>query len=950
MVSGQTGGVRVVPVSGAWLVGRDVELDHLRDAIGRARAGETGCLLLAGEGGVGKSRLLRAAAASAKQDAVALLAARARLTTPAPFALVADALRSGLDAHHVADLGEPFVRGLRFILPELPAAEGGSDTDTGQLRLLALEAVIRVLRGVVERAGAAVLIADDLHVADPESIDAVRYVVGAQIAGLVVLGALRPGESADADALVRSLRRERLAAVLPVGPLPERAVGELVGALLGADPPAPLVADVLARTDGVPLLVEELVRGHVETGTVQFDDDRTLRWLGGAARVPGSIRDLVRGRLGAMMTEHREIVVAGAVIEDFHPALMREVTARPDAHIAAAVSAGVAAGLLEIGDGSVGFRHAILREAVLAVTVPQLVDGMHRRTAAALQHRDGPDARERCARHLVAAGEDDLAAAEFTRAAESWLADNAVLAADRAARNARQAARSPGMRAVAGDVLARALAAQGRWSEALDIDTVIVSEHGDTPARRLRRTLSALEGGRPALAESLLAEALAHGDADPQLLLAAGRAALVRGDADRALGSAREVLASPLGGLEERLGALDLEGRAFEFRGERDAACASWERQAREALAAGRVQAQLRAVVQLGRLELVTGERPNRLREAVLLARSAGSLVELSWAEENLAAGLALRGQLSEALAVVDGAIERCRELRLDRLAYAVAYRAIIRSFVDEDVEDELVHAETLAPTGDLRLLTAALRADICNRAGRWDDAIGWLEQTCDLLRSIPGVIPLNAPCWLPWLLAATGRLDAANAALKRARELPEHDWYDFRHVLVAGAIALLAGDADRVDTALTSATDRWPLDTAELRVLAAHILGEPNRRRWLREALDAYEAAGATLDADRVRQALRAAGGAVPRRRRRVDAIDATLAASGVTAREAQVLALVGAGLPNAEIGERLYVSVRTVEKHVSSLLAKLGARNRTDLARRAASIDPAFDAGPRS
>jgi DNA-binding NarL/FixJ family response regulator len=152
------------------------------------------------------------------------------------------------------------------------------------------------------------------------------------------------------------------------------------------------------------------------------------------------------------------------------------------------------------------------------------------------------------------------------------------------------------------------------------------------------------------------------------------------------------------------------------------------------------------------------------------------------------------------------------------------------------------------------------------------------------------------------------------------------------------------------VDTALTSATDRWPLDTAELRVLAAHILGEPNRRRWLREALDAYEAAGATLDADRVRQALRAAGGAVPRRRRRVDAIDATLAASGVTAREAQVLALVGAGLPNAEIGERLYVSVRTAEKHVSSLLAKLGARNRADLARRAASIDPAFDAGPRS
>ena len=244
----------VAPVGGVRLVGREVELERLRDAIGRARAGETGCMLLAGEGGVGKSRLIRAAAASAQHDAVALFAGRARLTTPVPFAVVADALRSGLGSHPGTDPGEPFARGLSLVLPELPAAEGGSDMDAGQLRLLALEAVIRVLRGVVERAGAAVLIADDLHIADPESIDAVGYVVGAQIGGLVVLGALRPGESADADALVRSLRRERLAAVLPVGPLPERAVGELVGALLGADPPAPLVADVLARTDGVPLL------------------------------------------------------------------------------------------------------------------------------------------------------------------------------------------------------------------------------------------------------------------------------------------------------------------------------------------------------------------------------------------------------------------------------------------------------------------------------------------------------------------------------------------------------------------------------------------------------------------------------------------------------------------------------------------------------------------------
>ena len=102
---------------------------------------------------------------------------------------------------------------------------------------------------------------------------------------------------------------------------------------------------------------------------------------------------------------------------------------------------------------------------------------------------------------------------------------------------------------------------------------------------------------------------------------------------------------------------------------------------------------------------------------------------------------------------------------------------------------------------------------------------------------------------------------------------------------------------------------------------------------RWLREALDLYDAAGASLEADRVRQALRDAGGAVPRRRRAAVPVPPNLAKHGVTAREAEVLRLIGQGLPNAEIAQRLYVSIRTVEAHTSSLLSKLNARSRAEL-----------------
>ena len=178
-----------------------------------------------------------------------------------------------------------------------------------------------------------------------------------------------------------------------------------------------------------------------------------------------------------------------------------------------------------------------------------------------------------------------------------------------------------------------------------------------------------------------------------------------------------------------------------------------------------------------------------------------------------------------------------------------------------------------------------------------------------------------------------------AEAAMAEAKGLPEHAWYDFRSVLVAIGAALLPGDTAAVDAALAPATHRWPIDTAELRVLAARALGGPHRPTWLREALKAYEGAGATLEADRVRQALRDAGGAVPRRRR-AQPVPPALSAAGVTARESEVLAMVASGLPNREIAERLYVSVRTVESHVSSLLGKVGARNRADLAGRAASM----------
>ena len=485
------------------------------------------------------------------------------------------------------------------------------------------------------------------------------------------------------------------------------------------------------------------------------------------------------------------------------------------------------------------------------------------------------------------------------------------------------------------------LAAQGRWSDALELDDATVAAYGDDPDRRLRRAVCALDAGRPEVADAVIAGAQAAGDDTPELALAAGRAALVRGEARTALDRARQVLRASDAGIDARLAALDLEGRAFDFLGDREAARASWSRQARDAVAAGRTQARLRAVVQLGKVELFAGERPERLREAVDLARDAGALVELGWAEENLAIALAVQGDLQAAAALLDDAIARIRPLGLDQLAYLLASRAMTRSYWVESVEEEMAEAEAIAPTPDLRLHTVSMRGDIALRRGDWDEAVRWMELGTELARSMPGVVPMDSICWLPWAYAAAGRRDDAVRALDDARRTPDLARFHSRPVVVAAAAALLEDDAAGIDAAIAAATGLMPLDIASMRAVAAAVIGGPDAARWLREVVDTYEAVGAPLEADRARQALRAAGGAVPRRRRAAKTVEPELARVGVTAREAEVLELIGKGLPNAEIAQRLYISVRTVEAHVSSLLTKLDARNRSELTLRSAAVD---------
>jgi len=924
-------GVRSATVT----VGREAENDILARALDDARAGRPGCTLLAGEGGVGKSRLLHEAAAAARRAGLGVAAGRAAISAPAPFSLVAEALRSWLRGHPHPPMGSAFDRGLRLILPEWEVPSGDeAGLDGGQLRLLAMEAAVRLLRDVAGPGPGMVLLLDDLHAADPDSIETIRYLAAARIGGLAILAALRPAESAVADELVRALRGDDVATVVELEPLGQRATGDLVRHLLAAVPPGELVTDVLARTDGVPLLVEEVVDAHLRGGTVVLDGGQA-RWRGGPLALPPSVRGMVAARLEQLPRPGQDALLALAVIGVPEPAgLLPAVAGTDERVVAEALRGGVDVGLLTTSAGVIGFRHAVIREAVLDTAVPQIVTAMHRRAAGAL---DGGPATARRAAHLAAAGDSDAAAGLFAAAAAGELAAHALLGAESLARRATGLAVAPATRAAAADALAAVLVAQGRWAEALDIDEATVAGIGDSPERRQRMASAALEAGYPDRAAACLARG---DDGLPLSRVLAGRVALVRGDAASALAEADAVLAQRAG-TGTRLAALDIRARALDYLDQRAAARDAWSAQVAEAAAAGRTQDRLRALFQLGKQEFFAGGGPARLREATEVAAAAGALLELSWAEETLAIALTVQGNPAAALEVLDAAVPRARELRLDQLGFLLVALAGVLSFTRPDVSEIFAEAEAVAPAPDLLIFITGLRAEIALQHGRWDEAIALLSRADEMAAAMPGGAPMDGSCYLVWALAAAGRADEARAVLRQAAALPDlARWYP-RPVLVAAGRALLDGHADGVDAAIAAAPGPMPFAIATMRIISALVLGGEAQVRWLREAVDIYEASGATIYRERARRLLRDAGGPVPRRRTAAATVPAGLAARGVTAREAEVLRLLGEGLSNAEIAAKLYLSVRTVETHVSSLLAKLQARSRGQLTAVSAAID---------
>jgi transcriptional regulator with XRE-family HTH domain/tetratricopeptide (TPR) repeat protein len=391
------------------LAGRDAEMAQIRQLL--AGAGPP-VLLLAGEPGMGKTRLLEEAASRAAGGGWGVARGGCLRRAQDAYAPLSGALDDALQRLPPGQRAEALRQAGRvdLLLPELAPpsepgpGEGGATAGVRpeqQRRLLASSAG-RLLRKVAGPAGT-LLVLDDLHWAGPDAVDLLAALLAA--AGsppLRIIGAYRDSETpARLGEFVADLARASLVRVLPLGPLTDADAGRLLRQLApeGEQMPAILSA-IVRRAGGVPFFLVSYAEQVRDGGP------------GGAPlAVPWTVAQVIGQRVAALPGPARELLSVAAVAGRVVPhTLLAQVTSSDDEQVLQAVETTLEARLLaEDGPDGYRFTHDLIRETVENGLSAARRRRLHRRIGQALERQPGAHA-ESLAFHFSQSGEDGTAA------------------------------------------------------------------------------------------------------------------------------------------------------------------------------------------------------------------------------------------------------------------------------------------------------------------------------------------------------------------------------------------------------------------------------------------------------------------------------------------------------------------------------------------------------------
>jgi DNA-binding SARP family transcriptional activator len=405
-------------------VGRASPLARLREAVGTG-----GLVLVAGEPGMGKTRLVAELARTAHADGATVLYGRADeepLAGYQPFAEALDPYLAARSHDAVLELAGPLAGELGRLVPSqvgrLPPVADAATRDPAGARYRLFEGAAALLAGAA-RERPLLLLLDDLHWADGPTLLLVRHLARARLGAVLIVATYRAGEPSPAlsDAIA-DLRRDEAADRITLDGLGEGDVDELVVAWLGRDAPQALTGAVWSETDGNPFFVEELLRQYAESGATD--------------RVPEGVREVLGRRLARLDDAARETLLLAAVVgREAGLRVLAEASGLDAAALADALDAVLAAHLVREERGGYAFTHALVREAIYAELSAARRALLHGRVAEALERLGADDAE--LAHHFVEAGGPRAKAFEYAARAGRRAMDQ--LAYEEAARTFRRA-------------------------------------------------------------------------------------------------------------------------------------------------------------------------------------------------------------------------------------------------------------------------------------------------------------------------------------------------------------------------------------------------------------------------------------------------------------------------------------------------------------------------------
>lgn len=959
------------------LIAREDQVAGFRRSFDRAAAGEPGVLLVGGDAGVGKTRLVTHLASTAEQSGGRVVVAHCvdlgEIGIPyLPFTEALGHLqRPAGDGDDVASCVAELVAG-RPVLARLldPAGPRNAPDDQHAERLPLLDGVASALAAAGRPGAPLVLMIEDLHWADPSTRDVLRFLVTRLRTEHLLLVLTYRSDDVDRRHPLRPLlaelhRSERVDHV-ELEPFTADELRAFTTALNDGPLPDTDFAEVRRRSEGNAFFAEELIAAGLASGTL-----------------PWSLADVLHARMQDLDPGvHQLVRLASVAGRQVREDLLRAAAARTPgledpAAAAAALRDAVAHQVLAVEGPHLAFRHALLAEALYLDLLPGERTAMHLSYLTALL--DSPDlgsAAERA--HHAQQGHDLPTALAASYDAAERARD--LLAPTEELRHLEQ-------------VLSL-------WDSVPDAAARVRADHVEVA---LDTAAAAWRNGQPSRAVQLTRQAIDSLGDDPRRQ-ASLRHVLARylldveedvSEASRQTTLALEVL--PADPTEDLASTLAVRGRIEMVRDEDDAAREFLERAIDVAHRAGAPRAEADALASLAVIEVGDPETAARLIESAMhRAIDAGSLTAEMRCRYNLATTWYYAGRLDVAEDLLRQGLARAEETATTHSSTGTSMRMIteLLRYVRGDLTpapprdgvpaleatvlesaglyaavargDERVLDRTTALQKDweidgfVALASGGCRIDALTWAGRHGDAVELAETVVEHLGAVWSTYFLGR-IWISALaLAALADAAEESAVAGSDARQPERRAAGDELLAVARETAkrgrprggVLGPEgrawlrrAEAEHARLLAATDQVPADPAlweaAVREFSYGYRYEVarSRFRWAQALRATGERAAAEVEAvEALREAQ--AMGARPlaeavlawARRARVAVPGARRETSTLTEREEQVLGLVAQGLSNRQIGERLYISTKTVSVHVSNVLAKLGVSGRAE------------------